>query len=378
MLEKQIIKLHFTSPLHLSRGKANLEESFQSLHSDTLKSAIFYNALMLFGEADIFGGEQPNTKFLDAFTISSGFPFYDKALFFPKPQLPLPAIIDDEPEGLEEIKQRKTKKKIQYLDIAHFEKLLQGTLSSIHVADLFLNKRFLASNQQQFFSEAEWTAWLKKEEERKKRGEFDSIPLETTPFFQSDIVQKVMVPRVTSEDATTFYMDRIFFKENAGLFFFIEYHEDIFPDIKNKVGAALNLLGENGLGSDRSTGNGHFYCSSETIALNLATTGQRQLNLSLYCPEKSEERNEMEGLITADTAYTLIKRGGFIASPAQSKHLSYRKKSIFMFKEGSIFPAKDLKGKLVNLRPTKIESTEDEVNHAVWRDGRAIFLPVNA
>ncbi|MEM6319670.1 MAG: type III-A CRISPR-associated RAMP protein Csm4 [Bacteroidota bacterium] len=365
MQDKQIIKLYFTSPLHLSRGKANLEESFQTLHSDTLKSAIFYNALQLFGEAEIIGRQNEaeddatNTSFFDAFSISSGFPFYGEELYFPKPLIPLPNLLDENKKVMDAVQQRKAKKKIAFLDKAHFEGLLQGTLSTISVQDLYLKKKFLAKNSAAFFDS-------KKD---------PNHPPTESPFILSEVIQKVAVPRTFAEETATFYMDRIYFKEGAGLFFFVEYHENVRPDIEKKVRAALQLLGDNGIGSDRSSGNGHFVPKSKNVTFNLPTQGTQQLNLSLYCPTRSE----MKGLITDKTAYTLVKRGGFIASPKHTEHLSYRKKSVFMFKEGSVFPANDLQGKIVNLRP-KVENVQEEtvVSHDIWRDGRAIFLPINA
>jgi len=92
------------------------------------------------------------------------------------------------------------------------------------------------------------------------------------------------------------------------------------------------LLGENGVGSDRNTGNGQFIATFEKeIPFHIPTDGERQINLSLYCPNDKEEAAQM---LDKESAFRLVKRGGFIASPTYIDHITYRKKSIYMIAEG--------------------------------------------
>ena len=71
----------------------------------------------------------------------------------------------------------------------------------------------------------------------------------------------------------------------------------------------------------------------------------------------------------------MVKRGGWLANPQEDKHRSLRKKSIYMFAEGSVFNVSEtdlkLQGKLVNLKPEGEVFTNP---HPIWRDGRAIFV----
>ena len=92
-------------------------------------------------------------------------------------------------------------------------------------------------------------------------------------------------------------------------------------------------------------------------------------NLSLYCPANDELDDEALNR----SSYSLIKRGGYIAGSSQKKFRHFRKKSIFMFQEGSVFPSNiKLKGKVIDLKP----DTTPEL-HPVYRDGTSIFLPLN-
>ena len=66
-----------------------------------------------------------------------------------------------------------------------------------------------------------------------------------------------MVPRLGDEDVDTniFYVDRIFFEGDSGLWFMAKFERD---EQKNKVLSALKYLQDEGFGTDRHTGNGLF------------------------------------------------------------------------------------------------------------------------
>jgi len=363
MIPKQLIKLHFQSPIHLSKGRGNQESSFEVLHSDTLKSAIYYNALILFGEENLLKGQGTQCSFMDAFRITSAFPFFKQQLFFPKPQITLPDI-----EGIESSKQRKAKKKIQFLNHQYFEALINGNLAAIKTEHLVLNGSYINGLPE-----------LKQHSNSSLLGkENNTIDIIETPFMASKVQQKVMVPRAEDVDSDTYYMDRIYFQKEAGLFFLIEYKAGIFEGIEQTVQAALTLLGENGIGSDRNTGNGQFIATFEKeLPFRIPANGDKQINLSLYCPNKQADVDKM---MTKESAFRLLKRGGFIASPTYIDHITYRKKSIYMIAEGAVFPNVTLEGKMADLKPDPkaFPKNEKPLEHAIWREGRAIFIPVKA
>ncbi|RMG24345.1 MAG: hypothetical protein D6732_23740, partial [Methanobacteriota archaeon] len=101
------------------------------------------------------------------------------------------------------------------------------------------------------------------------------------------------------------------------------------------------------------------------------------VNLSLFRPPWEEINSPR---IRLDKSwYSLVKRGGWIASPEDFQFATLRKKSVMMFEEGSAFHFADfqgndisIRGELVDLRP----DWNDARLHPVWRSGRAIFVPL--
>lgn len=352
-----VVRLHnFKGGLHLSRGLTNsYDKSLQTLHSDTLKSAIFVNALYLdenLGKAGIKSdySDSPGKAFLDSFKISSAFPFYkspniertEPFYFFPKPERP--RLFKDDYVGME-----KKLKKIRFLEKSSYETYLTkqsnfGDIKEEHIIGAF----FTSSD------------------EFKTVKDVDNCE----SIMTSEAYQHVTIPRDHATDSTPYYVDKIYFHKNAGLFFLL----DAKGETLNKVKSALKLLEDNGIGTDRNNGNGQFEVEFSEMELNVPTDGTHDVSLSLYCPTKEE----IEGKID-QCYYQLAKRGGYISSPEQEIHLSIRKRSIYMFTEGSIFPYDaNRTGKLVNLNPNSeaLEAKQITIKHPIWRDGQAIFVPM--
>lgn len=318
-----IAKLHFTGPLHLSKGKPNnYEDSDEILRSDTLKSAMYAVGLQIFGESVV-----NKQDFLEKFQISSAFPFCGADLFFPKPMIRLPFKSD---KGDDDTTFAKDLKKLKYLNQLGFEAALNAD-DSQKIEDIL------------------------------RRGGED--------IFKKVIQQRVSIDAETHE-SVPFYIEKMYFKESAGLYFIIQFEESLKETLKE----VINALGESGVGTNKNLGCGTFqFDGFETITLNVPdSTECRWMNLSLYCPNKAEIDDNTEGGVLSRSDYSLIKRGGWLASPENEEHLTLRKKSIFMFSEGSVFDSKVApKGKIVNLRPKEYAHIHD-----VWRDGTSIFLPV--
>jgi CRISPR type III-A-associated RAMP protein Csm4 len=341
-MKYQIYKLHFTSPLHLSKGKEDYDESEELLHSDSLKAAIFVSAIQLFEDAIL--GEDDGKQFLQSFTISSAFPFCQDEYFFPKPFSRIQVFA--KAKGKDDTRYSKRLKKIKYLGKSYFEDLLHGANGKIDEKDLSEDGNFLSevfqSNKQKV-------------------------------VMASEVMQRVTIPREydTDTDTTdTFYTERLFFADDAGLYFLVDYHgnAEVKQAVKTKVEAALHLLGDNGIGTDRSVGNGHFTFTPGSIELNVPESSNYQLNLSLYCPT----RKELSEQALADASYSLLKRGGWVASPQNLDHSTLRKSTVYMFGEGSVFSTSEKpRGNIVDIKPDY-----QGFNHPVWRDGTALFLPL--
>lgn len=348
----------FKGGLHLARGLTNsYDKSLKQLHSDTLKSAIFANALQLYPELGEAGADNKFLKgkiFLESFSLSSAFPFYESPspkktyYFFPKPHLVKLPFEDDGSNP----RLAKDLKKVRYIEKGLFEKLLnRNDTANFKFEQDSLKSAFIGDNDLKF----------------KKVLEADQCD----KIISTDTYQHVAISRDYGTDSMPYYVDKIYFHHNAGLFFLVEVADD---EVWKKVKAALRLIADSGMGTDRNGGNGHFELDTkQSITFDLPQKANFQLSLSLYCPKEEEVTDIM------DSYFEITKRGGYISSPAQDKHRSLRKRSIYMFTEGSLFPKMKTgkrTGKIVNLSPDCNLPQALKIGHPIWRDGRAIFLPM--
>jgi len=327
------VKLHFRTPLHLSVGGFDYDESRQWLPSDTLSAALVACAVQV---SDHKLSNAEVEKFLAGFLVSSAFPFFGEEYFFPKPLL----------DGLEidDADLRKTEKQVVWYGKSWFEKWLNGSTNQFAVANVSENSRFLS----------------------------DSKAAREVRFMKTNVEQRVVVPREGSgEDAepATFYQERVYFEKDSGLFFLYKITDETQHTLFD---AALRLLADNGIGTDRTTGNGNFEFEKTTISLQLPepTATTRHITLSLFCPK----REDLHEKTLLSSGYQLIQRGGYLASPAEENWTAWRKKSVWMFREGSVFPM-PLAGKWVDLKPDILKN--QALAHPVWRDGRGFFIPKN-
>lgn len=333
----KIIRLqNFRGGLHLARGLTNAyDKSLKTLHSDTIKSAIFVCALQLFpeiGEAGDKDEYQAGQDFLDKFKVSSAFPFVGDNHYLPTIEIPRPYNFEKKSNLTD-----KEKKKILYLR-----------------DDLF--KQYIKDIQNFELTEAH----LKSESvlNKKKYGK----------HIKSDTYQHVAITRDYGSDSTPYYVDKIYFSKEAGLYFLLEMKDENDAETWKRLQAALKLLGDNGIGTDRNTGNGQFEIdTTKTMDFDTVDDATHDLMLSLYCPEKVEIKGKLN-----QSYYNLVKRGGYISSPQKETNLTIRKRSIHFFTAGSVFKKHENRtGKLVNLQPDF-----GDLNHPIWRDGRPIILPI--
>ncbi len=327
----KVYKLHFTTPLHLGDERADYDNTLSVYHSDSMYAAIT-SVLAKVGVPVPDNGDW-------GFIISSLFPFYQKGnssqtvYFLPK----IKKQDDFAPEH------RKKVKKVEWLDVKSFNEYING---------------------ENLFSTG-----------------FDEDLVKGTFFTSSDIdegfISKEVNPRVTvsrdfSKDARPFYMERLYFKYNSGLYFMAVGEK--FKTLEK----ALDILKEEGIGTDRTVGNGFFEWSSSELELQLPQS-EYAANLSLFIPESKDETAEM--LDDDHVAYNFQKRGGWITDEGLN---TFRKNSIYMFSEGSVFRKLanefEIAGKIVDLMPAldydHLEKEKGIKKHPVWRSGKAIFIPV--
>lgn len=339
-MEFDCIRLRFDTPLHLSNARPNdYGSSERVIHSDTFTAAVFQAWAML-GHADWIPADS-NTS--PGFTVSSLFPFRggtQPIYFLPKPFF----RHQTEPTNNADAGDAKKFKKVQFVDVPHFEAYLhQAPLPSLGTSAI--------------------------------RGAFQSQALaslkdDEADFLTSDVQTRLVKPRDESEP-TPYYVERLYFRHDSGLWGLVRYET---PEARQRVETAVRYLGDSGLGTDRAVGNGLFTPSFDKLNLNLPASGQFAVSLSLFCPTDHKQLTDV--LSDSRTRYDLVRRGGWLSEP----HNTYRKRSVWMLREGSLLHhanrRPDMLGTLVDLRPT-LPNGLPSVNHPVWRDGRAFLLPVN-
>ncbi|MCF6357416.1 MAG: type III-A CRISPR-associated RAMP protein Csm4 [Draconibacterium sp.] len=327
MTKFKIYKLRFTTPLHIGDERADYGTSLQTIHSDTLYAAI--TSVL----AKISYPIPDDGDF--GFSISSLFPYYEKDK---KPVYFLPKLKSQTIPSKDLQTVAKKIKKIEWLDVGFFNKQING---------------------EELFTDGFDTNLL-------ENGKYLTKQPIDKEFISKEVNPRVQVSRDFSKDAEPFYMERLYFKHKSGMYFIA-----VGNDEKLKIiDTALKVLKDEGIGTDRTIGNGFFEVDSDYIELNLPKSNKVS-NLSLFLPETQKQIDEL--LKGDNIAYDFQKRGGWITDSGLN---TFRKNTVQMFSESSVFlqnknvEKEFVLGKIVDLKPKGIEA------HPIWRSGKAIFIPV--
>ncbi|POZ50608.1 type III-A CRISPR-associated RAMP protein Csm4 [Methylovulum psychrotolerans] len=318
-------RLHFTAPFHIdSRGDAFHERSETFIHSDTLSAALLSAWALLEPDRVAERAEQP------PFSLSSAFPFYKD--HYGQYHYFLPRALNTQAVQLpkERLQDAKKIKKLQWLEVALWRKTF--------TAEWLTGKTPLPDIKQGCLAFAKQThlraLWA--EEER----------------------PRLAIDRLTNAtlDGQLFHLSRIWFDQDGGLYFLAKPFAK--PAEQAAFEAALSLLGDSGIGADRSNGNGFFkWEHGQNPGLRLAKADDRAVALSLISPDidKDCRPDWLE-----KSAYKLVSRGGWIGQSG------LRKKRLRMFAEGSVFK-RPLQGQVVDITP-------ENAPNKVCRDGRGFFV----
>lgn len=314
-----LYKLHFTAPLHISDSRDDYGVSLTTYSSDAMYAALTASLAKL-------GETIPNDGDIGC-CISSFYPYYQESdkdvpvFFFPKPlAMKMPLLSDPTPA--------KKIKKVCWLDKSCMELILNGQ-------SLFKGDECVGKIDRTFLSE---------------RGVDPG-------FICSEVSERATVSRC-GEDAAPFYMDRVYFSGHSGLFFLVDGDT-------SAVDRAMPLLALEGIGTDRTVGNGLFEYEKARFEISVPDESEYGVCLSTFIPENKEQLERF--LNDSDSAYDLSRRGGWITS---EPYLGLRKNAIYVFNPGSVFKsAKNGMGRIVDLSPAGLCS------HPIWRCGKAIVLP---
>ncbi len=325
-------RLSFTSPVHFGLEGIGQERIEHRVRSDTLWGAIIQQWLLLYHD-------DPEGLCLDTpFTISSCFPVINGVPFYPLPIGALDHLITEAGRAEKPEMNVKDLKKIRFAAEPLFRKIIQG--KALHFEQLRPDAVFPLEEKQ-----------TETMQERK-------------PVY--NILQR---PRLRTDqlagggtEGAFFYCSDQHFNQNNGLFFLASFHDD---ETKKRFDAALRLLGDTGLGADRSIGRGLFAFETMGCKVSDNLSSNYYMLLSLYHPTKEEV---VQGILEAqDIAYSLIRRSGHAASLAVSK---FRRYDLWMMEEGSIFRTKPAGDVVCVLERSEL------VSHNVYRCGRAFSIPI--
>lgn len=307
--------LNFRSSLHLGRRGVGLEATETAIPADTLFSAICQTWRTFYGEeslTDFLAQYETGTPFL----LTSAFPFAGETRFFPKPLIDLNVNADDA---------GKTLKKVRYLSERRFRQFVNGESIPFDSDDL-INDGQLWTHDKAKCRSAVWKT------EKRPRVTLDR------QSFASEI----------------WYLGAVKFDEGCGLWFDAKFDTD---KTQTQIETVLRVLGDTGIGGERSAGFGLFDLCIKATENESAQETSRFVTLSPICPR---DPDELDRLLDGDVGYTLAERSGWIGSAEGS---GLRRQQVWMFAEGSVLSGNGAQvGRLVDLKPAAF-------SHPVWRYG---------
>ena len=314
--------LNFHSPLHLGRRGIGLEATEISIPADTLFSAICQTWR-------IFYGEQSLTNFLarykteEPFLLTSAFPFAGDIRFFPKPLIALNVNADDE---------RKALKRVRYLSERRFRQIANGAPIAFDENDLINDGQLWIHGNERAQFQDKLTVW------------------------KTDKRPRVTLDRQSSA-SEIWHLGGVKFHEDCGLWFDAKFSAE---ETQTQIETILRVLGDTGIGGERSTGYGLFDFHSQLAKPQSEEKMDRFVTLSPICPRDADELDRL--LQGGDIGYTLEERSGWIGS-VEGSHL--RRQQIWMFAEGSVLNGEGARvGRLVDLKP---DLKPEAFPHPVWR-----------
>lgn len=323
-----ICKIKPRGSFHLGEKEMALEKTSSYVHSDTLFSAICNAYRLFYGNEELkkvlklFEDREP------PFLISSAFPYIDEILLFP-----MPKNID-----FSDYTKDKKFRTVEFVSRTIFERITGGEDIKEHI----IGENLVQGNHV-----------LVTSEERSK--------LRNDKIWSTKEVPRVVIDRKTSA-SNIYHFGEVSFAKNCGLYFLMDWR---MKEYEKKVEATIRVLGDEGIGGDRTYGKGLFKADFKEIEMN-TEPGNQFVTLSLYYPKKEEIS------ILKDRYYELINRGGWIYS-LEAKNL--RRRTVRMFSEGSVFKFADMSksglyGGLADVKPEGIDL------HEVYRYGYAFAVPV--
>ncbi len=355
----KLIRLNFRkNPAHFGEVGIGIEETNERVQSDGLFSAWITAYARLFGKEDVENLLKEIKKNPALFCHSSTFIYKVEnyklngkkqkkyTYFLPKPI----GFPPNYPVG-EDLDFSKVYKKIVFLPLKIWQQWYQ-------------EKGFTDEDKQELIDET-------KKNKHKQYRELENLGLFSyKDNYKIDKLPKVAIDRNTS--SSNFYHTGFvqFNYENddqhSGLYFLVKFADNT-EELQIKMCAALHLLGDEGLGGEKSSGAGRFHPEW----LDLPEEWEKIINfnnpnsyslISMFWKSQPPE-------FTPESyySYQIQDRGGWIASPFSGRQS--RRKTVQMFSEGSVFQFIP-QGELADVTPDNFHK------HRIYRSGISLSLPI--
>jgi len=341
----KLVKLDFgRNPVHFGELGIGMEESSERVYSDTLFSAWVSSYARLFGKTaveDLFKLFINHPK-QPPFRLSSTFIYQGETYYLPRPI--------ERPKGYpnDDLAFAKEYKNLNYLPLTVWQRWYQGEGFTTIGKDSDQAELELKVKQSKTFGALE-----------------TAKTFDYSKAFESQRLPKVSLDRTTR--ASNFYhVGFVKFQPDAGLYFLICV-PNANPTLETQLASALSLLGEDGIGGERSSGAGRFTATWHDLdeqwdsVVNFKQPNAYSLISLLW--EHPFAAEYLQG-----ASYALRERSGWIVSPVSGQQA--RRQAVQMFTEGSVFPQL-INGMLANVTPALFKA------HPIYRSGISLSLPIH-
>lgn len=352
-----ITRIGFESnaPFHFGKRGVGLNETDVTLPADSLFSALCVAFQMAHGTDALISllarfpiySEEAKTP---PFRITSLMPTAKGIDLLPMPRLQ-PKI------NTNGLAARKQWKEIDWVSRHVFQKLITGQELS---EDLETGE--MVGEQIIPFTIQAGSVWL----DSAAYQQFDG---DDTLLWQTSVRPRVTVDRISTA-STAFSSGGLYFaqKYNAGLYALIRWEtEDEL--LRGQLAQALQVLGENGIGGERSYGYGQFSPTITTIADDFSMSDATYFTtLSPYLPQTNEQM-----VFDIHARYQIVLRRGWMSTPGYS---NLRRPTIRMIDTGGVLyqpPNQSVVGALADATPEVLGKSL-----RIYRYGIAWPVPVTA
>jgi CRISPR-associated protein Csm4 len=325
------VSLRPRGAFHLGERGIGYEETSEFVRADSLFGALCSVWALVYGPDAVARDLLPDGSdgWEPPFLLASAFPRAGSVRFYPRPLLPPP-----EPH-------------LRWKDV---EWVSEAVFSA-----------WLASGPLPELEEAHGGAVVLSRDEADRLRRECSAFAEGLPLWKAQRVPRVTLD-ATSQASELWHFGRLWFAPGCGLHFWVDLRR-----LEDRFWTALRVLGDVGLGGDRSAGHGLFEADFRKEEPAWPESESRFVTLAPVHPKPEQVRT----LLGDGCAYRLVTRTGWIGSALATP---YRRKAVRMLAEGSVLvgSSRAVWGQLVDTTPEV-----PDLPHRVYRWGYAFCAGVS-